>query len=247
MGKPLPPRARLAAVAAGVLVAAAVAVVGTTAVSTTDDSTHAEAASSSAPTPYEEQMETYISDGSLRLDEIRQIGYDMCPIALSIGDCSDYTVEVADLDGPVGRTQVHVAEGSAASEGPEVTVTGIQLDASLAQKSPQYVAFVASHEWNHVEQVLRAPTAATRAQMSQRADELFGGRSGAVPSGDGREVLTDCMTALGDGVDTGTGGVPYYIQSRMQESDVEVACQGWQGALEGGSEGAVPWWQVWAR
>lgn len=237
-------RTRTAAVAVGTITAASAVSIGALIVVTSDDDTDAPAAtSSSTATPYAEQMDTYISGQPLRMDEIRQIGYDMCPVALSAGDCSSYTVEVTDLGGPVGRTQVNIAEGTAHPEGSEVTVTGIQLDASLAHESPDRVAYVAAHEWNHVEQVLRAPTAEERSALSARADATFGARSGAVGPGDGMEVLADCMSSLDDGVGAGTSGAPYYIATRMQDPDVANACEGWADVLEGPAQDR-PWWQV---
>lgn len=194
-------------------------------------------------TPQDPVYYTDVDDtDGLTEEEVRQIAYDVCPQALDLGDCLDYTAEVTDLDGAFGLVEVswtRSADGSARDEAP-LTADGVLLDRSLVKKPAQYVANVAAHEWNHIEQVLMVKTVGERNALKERAFEYYTAR---VPGGLGRkdlglEILTDCMATQGDNVPAGNGHavMPHYLKTYMGATDAAEACGDWQAVLHGGGE-----------
>ena len=194
-------------------------------------------------TPQDPIYYTDVDDTSgLTEDQVRQIAYDVCPQALDVGDCLDYTVDITDLDGAFGLVEVswdRPKEGTPESEVP-LTTSGVMLDRSLMGRSAQYVANVAAHEWNHIEQALTVKTLEGRNALKKRAFDYYDTR---VPGGLSREdlgveILTDCMATEGDNVPAGVGDsvVPYYVKTYMGATDTTEACGDWQSVLYGGEE-----------
>lgn len=175
-------------------------------------------------------------------EQLRQIAYDVCPQALDAGDCRDYTVEITDLDGALGLVEVsweRPASGTPENEVPLKT-SGVKLDRSLLGKPTQYVANVAAHEWNHIEQALVLGNLEARNALETRAYDYYDAR---VPSGLPRrevatEILTDCMATLGDNVpaDAENTTAPHYLRSYTGTADPVEACGQWEAVLTG--EGA---------
>ena len=194
-------------------------------------------------TPQDPVYYTDVDDSAgLTEEEIRQIAYDVCPQALDLGNCLDYTVGITSLDGAFGLVEVSWTrneDGSARDEAP-LTADKVLLDRSLTEKPAQYVANVAAHEWNHIEQVLRVKTAGERRALKARAFEYYTTR---VPGGLGRkdlglEILTDCMATQGDNVPAGDerNVIPHYIKTYMGATDTAEACGDWQAVLHGVGE-----------
>lgn len=198
-----------------------------------------EAPSPSRP-PQDPAYYTDVDDTSgLTEDQVRQIAYDVCPQALDVGDCLDYTVEITDLDKAFGLVEVswdRPKEGTPESEVP-LTTSGVMLDRSLMGKSAQYVANVAAHEWNHIEQTLMVETLEGRNSLKARAFDYYDARvPGGLPREDlGVEILTDCMATEGDNVPAGVGGdvAPHYVKTYLGATDSTEACGDWQSVLHG--------------
>lgn len=175
-------------------------------------------------------------------EQVRQIAYDVCPQALGEGDCLDYTVEITDLDGAFGVVEVsweRPKEGVSEEDVPLKT-SGLMLDRSLVDKPAQYVANVAAHEWNHIEQTHLVKTLAGRNALKARAFDYYDAR---VPGGLAREdlgieILTDCMATVGDNVPAGVGGsvAPHYVKTYMGATDAVEACGDWEAVLRGTGE-----------
>lgn len=166
--------------------------------------------------------------GALSPGEVQAIGAQMCEVALSVGSCEDFTVSVEDLGGHDGRTEITwTVSFPAGTE--TLDVEGIKLSTSLAHADSRYVAYVAAHEFNHVELTNRVVTTAGRDALLADALALFRDRvspplTDPVLAG---EVLVDCMTVLQDGVDPGTGALPYYLREVMRTQDANVVCAEW--------------------
>lgn len=180
--------------------------------------------------------------GGLTEEQVRQIAYDVCPQALDEGDCLDYTVEITDLEGAFGLVEVSWERPGPGVPEEEVLLetSGVMLDRSLKDKPAQYVANVAAHEWNHVEQAHILKTLAGRNALKGRAFDYYDAR---VPGGLEREelgieILTDCMTTEGDNVPAGVGAsvAPHYVKTYMGATDTREACGDWQGVLYGAGE-----------
>lgn len=175
-------------------------------------------------------------------EQVRQIAYDVCPQALDEGDCLDYSVEITDLDGAFGQVEVsweRPKEGVAEEDVPLV-VSDVMLDRSLTGKPAQYVANVAAHEWNHIEQTHIVKSLAGRNALKERAFAYYDARvPGGLPREDlGVEILTDCMATEGDNVPAGVGDfvVPYYVKTYMGATDTTEACGDWEAVLRGVGE-----------
>lgn len=191
-------------------------------------------------TPQDAVYYTDVDDtGGLTEDQVRQIAYDVCPQALDEGDCLDYTVEITDLDGAFGLVEVSWERPDAGvpEEDVPLATSGVMLDRALTEKPAQYVANVAAHEWNHVEQAHILETLAGRNALKERAFNYYDAR---VPGGLGREslgieILTDCMATEGDNVPAGVGDsvVPYYVKTYMGATDTAEACGDWEAVLRG--------------
>ena len=171
-------------------------------------------------------------------EQVRQIAYDVCPRALGVGDCLDYTVEVTDLDGALGLVEVSWKRPEPGISEDEVLleVSGVMLDRSIKDKPAQYVANVAAHEWNHVEQAHIVKSLAGRNAL-ERAFSYYDARAsgGLEHPGLGVEILTDCMATEGDNVPVSVGSPspPYYIKKHMGVGDIKNACGDWRGVLYG--------------
>lgn len=194
-------------------------------------------------TPQDPVYYTDVDDTeALTEDQVRQIAYDVCPQALDAGDCLDYTVEITDLDNAFGLVEVswERPEPGTPEHDTPLTTSGVMLDRSLTDKPAQYVANVAAHEWNHVEQTLTLKNLANRNALKKRAFNYYDAK---VPGGLEREnlgieILTDCMATEGDNVPAGVGEtvVPHYVKTYMGATDTTEACGDWQAVLHGDSE-----------
>lgn len=175
-------------------------------------------------------------------EDIRQIAYDVCPRALGLGNCLDYSVEIVDLNGAFGAVEVsweRPQEGASAAD-VALTTSGVRLDRSLASKPAQYVANVAAHEWNHIEQALTVKTLEGRNALKKRAYDHYSAKApGGLPREDlGVEILTDCMTVMGDNVPAGISDsiAPHYVKTYMGSMGTAEACNNWQSVLHGDGE-----------
>lgn len=175
-------------------------------------------------------------------EQVRQIAYDVCPQALDEGDCLDYSVEITDLDGAFGLVEVsweRPKEGVSDEDVP-LTASGVMLNRSLTEKPAQYVANVAAHEWNHIEQALLVKNLKARNELKKRAFDYYDARvPGGLPRDDlGVEILTDCMATEGDNVPAGVGGsvVPHYVKTYMGATDAAEACGDWEAVLRDGGQ-----------
>lgn len=184
--------------------------------------------------------DTDIEDAEvLTEDEIRQIAYDVCPQALDAGDCLDYTVEITNLDGAFGMVEVswNRPPQGASGSGIPLETTGVMLDRSLVEQPTQYVANVAAHEWNHIEQMLRVNDLEGRNALKERAFDYYDARvPGGLPrEGLGVEVLTDCMATEGDNVPAGVEDrtPPHYVKTYMGTDETTEACGDWRSVLHG--------------
>lgn len=189
-----------------------------------------QSAAPAAVPPEPESDPVYVAEGTTNtLDQVRQIAYDVCPQALDAGSCLDYTVTVAPLDEAMGEVEVAWERSTSDQGASALTAAGITVDEDLVGESPQYVAYVAAHEWNHVEQVNVASTVAGREAMRS---EAFGYYDARLPAGLpderlGMEVLADCMTVLGDGVVAGEGRGGHYLQMYAGGEAAADACGQW--------------------
>lgn len=172
-------------------------------------------------------------------EQIRQIAYDVCPQALDVGNCLDYSVEITDLDKAFGVVEVsweRPQEDVPESEVP-ISASNVMLDRSLTGKSAQFVANVAAHEWNHVEQTLLMGNLGERNALKGRAFDYYDARvpGGLASDGLAVEILTDCMATEGDNIPAGVGGsvVPHYVKTYMGATDTTEACGDWQAILYG--------------
>ncbi len=171
-------------------------------------------------------------------EDIITIALQTCAETLAVGNCHDYPVTVEDLDGnvaaqTVGEVTRTVGRDSYSSA---VRAKKVVLDPSLRDEHPQYVKHVAAHEWNHVEQYLVTGTAEKYEALQANANRYFADIASAPLQGaDGLELLTDCMTALGDGVEMGPlrPGLTAYVETLTDARSMDEACgTGWQALLE---------------
>lgn len=179
------------------------------------------------------------TNSGLSADQVRQIAYDACPQALDEGTCLDYQVQVKPLNGPLGLVEVtwdRPKEGTDTNQVPLKT-SGVMLDEGLLKRDPQYVANVAAHEWNHIEQALIAGSLAGRERMKIRARDYYGAKvPGGLPRDDlGLEILADCMATVGDNVPAGKqpGSLPFYLKTYLGTMSARDACGDWEMVLRG--------------
>lgn len=194
-------------------------------------------------TPQDPAYYTSVDDTQgLTEEQVRQIAYDVCPQALDEGDCLDYSVKITDLDGAFGLVKVswERPKHGTLEEDVALTASNVRLDRSLTGKPAQYVANVAAHEWNHIEQVHILGNLKERNTLKTRAFDYYDAR---VPGGLARndlgvEILTDCMATVGDNVPAGVGGsvVPHYVKTYMGATDATEACGDWESVLRGVGE-----------
>ena len=194
-------------------------------------------------TPQDPVYYTDVNDAeTLTEEQVRQIAYDVCPQALDEGDCLDYTVEITDLDNAFGLVEVSWERPKPGTPEHDIPLktSNVMLDRSLTDKPAQYVANVAAHEWNHVEQALILKNLANRNALKKRAFDYYDAKvpGGLTRDNLGIEILTDCMATEGDNVPAGVGEtvVPHYVKTYMGATDTTEACGDWQAVLHGDSE-----------
>lgn len=132
----------------------------------------------------------------------------VCPDALDAGSCDDYVVKVGDTGEAEGETMVRfepkVIDGHWTVRTRATTVT---VHPRLVHATRDYAAYVAAHEWNHVEQAVLARTQDRYRAMERKAAAYFQprARKGVSLKGTtgGEELLTDCMAWFGDDVQPG--------------------------------------------
>lgn len=132
----------------------------------------------------------------------------VCPAALDAGSCSDYVVKVGDTGEAEGETTIRfepkVIDGHWTVRTRATTVT---VHPRLVHATRDYALYVATHEWNHVEQAVLARTQDRYRAMERKAAAYFQprARKGVSLKGTtgGEELLTDCMAWFGDDMQPG--------------------------------------------
>lgn len=173
----------------------------------------------------------------LSTQEVIAIAKEACTQTLGVGNCDDYPVVVQKLSGEAGRA-VSEASWNTRNEvySSQIKPVKVILDPWLKEQDPQYVKHVAAHEWNHVEQYLLAETPERYDAMQERANDYFDGiaKTPLKNTTGGIELLTDCMTVLGDGVGMGPGreGPTSYVMGLTTAKTTKEACgDGWKKLL----------------
>lgn len=179
----------------------------------------------------------FSDEAGLSTEEVISIAREACAQTLEVGNCDDYPVEVQKLSGEAGRA-VSEASWSTRNEvySSQIRPVKVILDPWLKDQDPQYVKHVATHEWNHVEQYLLAQTPERYDEMQERANDYFDAIANTPLRGTtgGIELLTDCMTVVGDGVEMGPGreGPTSYVLGLTSAQSTEEACgDGWRDLL----------------
>lgn len=170
-------------------------------------------------------------------DELHDLARQQCAAVLDQRTCDDTPLEVSDspLGGDAeGATEIVTTIESAPGvpDRSEVTARRVVLNSHLVGREVAAARFVATHEWNHVQQVHRFPDGDAYRDLERRANAHFGLRA-TTPLTDsmGLEVLIDCATHLGDRVTFDGGDYLHLWMGVRRPGDIAAACAGWDTLL----------------